>query len=283
MNSTKPWKGKLGIILLVAVLVLSVLFVQGPFYYQVRSYIVMYAYSKYEERNSILSDQDIQLKIPGGSSTEERDWYPFVMVFNDDQGFSNHMGRDLSLTVLYNFGAFGWDMSTSDYFLEESPYYNSFYGGYLVQDHSESKKYGFDDQGNLDVSEVLAVPEYDYKHLVMEGFGCPEQILTMNALSYNQQGQIPYAGYDGWFRIDALMLVNRPNHQFQGNRRSYIQYGKPLIKSDQEEFGLMTTNGRIYVRYFEELESTVFLYILSPSAQTVEECDQKILSKAIIS
>jgi ABC-type transporter Mla subunit MlaD len=48
MSSSRHWKGTLGIIILVGVLILSVLFVQGPFYYQARSYVVMYAYSKYE-------------------------------------------------------------------------------------------------------------------------------------------------------------------------------------------------------------------------------------------
>lgn len=282
MKVSKRWKTIIGLILVI-VLVVTVGLLKGPLYYQARSYAVMYAYSQYEEKKSLLQKQNISLEIPGGSSTAEKDWYPFVMAFNDDEGFSQYMGRDLSMTVLYNFGAFSWKMSSSSYFLEESPYFNSFYGGYLVKENSGPKKYGFTAEGELEVKEVFAVPEYDYKHLVLESFGCPKDKLTMKMLSYNLVKDVQYAGYNGWSRIDALLLVNSPAHKFKADRRSYIQFGNPLMRRDQEEFRIMATQGRIYVRYFEEFNSTVFLYVLTPEPNILEKCDAEILSKTIIS
>lgn len=277
----KRWKTITGLLLII-VLALSVLFLKAPLYYKARSYAVMYVYSKYEAKNSLLQKQNISLTIPGGSSTEQKDWYPFVMIFNDDQGFSRYMGRELALTILYNFGAFNGNRSSSDFFLEESPYYNSFYGGYIVRNESGDKKYGFTEGGELEISEVLAVPEYDFKYLVLESLGCPKDKLTMEIRSFDTSKDVKYAGYNGWSQIDALLLTNSPDHNYKGERRAYIQYGNPHKKEGREEFKVMTSHGRIYVRYFEEFASTVFLYIISPNILTLEKCDEDILSKSII-
>ncbi len=278
----KRWKTYVGLVVIV-MLSLSVLFLKVPLYYQARSYILMYAFSKYEQANSLLKEQNIKIDIPGGNSTEKKDWYPFVMLFNDDRGFSQYMGKDLSLTVLYNFGAFNWNTSSSFYFQEDSPYFNSFYGGYLVKANTENQIFGFEDDGQVNLEEVFTVPEYDYKYLVLQSFGCPEEKLTMEILSHEITKNVSYAGYDNWTQIDSFLLVNSPVHKYKGDRRAYIQYGNPLKQGDKEDFPLITTQGRIYVRYFEEFKNTVFLYIISPNRLTIDECDHEILSKTVIS
>lgn len=282
MKDLKRWKTLLGLILVVA-LALSILFLKVPLYYQARSYVVMYAFSKYEMKNSLFTRQNISLQIPGGSSTEKKDWYPFVMTFNDDEGFSQYMNKNLSLSILYNFGRFNWNKSSSELFQDDSPYYNSFYGGYVVKENISDNKYGFTADGELNMQEIFAVPEFDYKNLVLKSLGCPDEKLTMEILSHNITENVEYAGYKDWTQIDALLLTNSPDHKFKGDRRGYIQYGNPLKKENLEDFRLIATNGRIYARYFEEFQSTIFLYILSPSSLTVEECDQEILSKTRIS
>jgi hypothetical protein len=281
MKDSRGWKAIIALMLII-VLTFTVLFLKVPFYYQARSYVVMYAFSKYEEKKSLLNTQNIAVEMPGGLSTKEKDWYPLVMVFNDHQGFSRYMNRDLSLTVLYNFGAFSWNKSSSAYFQEESPYYNSFYGGYLVKDNSGDQIYGFNAEGKPDIKEVFAVPEYDYKYLVLESMGCPKDKLTMEILSYDLQENVSYAGFNDWDQLDALLLVNSPDHKLKENRRAYIQFGNPLKPEDKEDFQLMTTHGRVYLRYFPEFESTIFLYILAPQLLTLEKCDAEILSKTVI-
>lgn len=270
------------VIVLLVILSLSILFAKAPLYSKARSYLVMYAYSNFEKKNSLLNKLDVSVEIPGGTSTKEKDWYPFVSVYNDTQGFSNFMGRELSLTILYNFGAFDWKSGSSTYYNAESPYYNSFYGGYIIQDQETNRKYGFTTDGEPLIEEIISVPEYDFKYLVMQSLGCPEEKLAMDALSYEITANVDYVGYDDWYRIDGLLLLNNPNHKFKSNRRAYIQFGNPINYTDKEEFGLITMQSRIYAKYFEEIGSTVFLYIMTPGSLVLEKADQEILSKTTI-
>jgi len=283
MKKPKRWKTVLVVALLILV-ALTVIFLKAPLYYQARSYTIMYFYSKYEMKNSILQKQNIAVEIPGGSSTKEKDWFPFMMTFNDDQGFSDYRDRDLALTVLYNFGAFSWNSSSSSFFNNRSPWYNSFYGGYVVKENSSPDKvYGFNSNGEPAINEIFAVAEYDYKYLVMKSLGCPQEKLVMDISSYKLTPNVSYAGYDGWIQIDSILRVNSPSHKFVRDRRAYIQYGNPLRQTYQEDFQMMRTYGRTYARYFPEFKSTIFLYIVSSDQGTLSTCDKQILSKSTIS
>lgn len=277
----KEYLQKITVIILLLTVSLGLLFYKVPLYYQLRSYLVMYFYSIYEEKQSLIKKQNILIDIPGGTSTREKDWYPFVMVFNDDYGFSRYMGRDLALTILYNFGAFDWKQSSSSYYFINSPYYNSFYGGYIVRDNS-GKKFGFTPEGEPDLEEIFSVPEYDFKYLVLQSLGCPEEKMKMELKSCEITKDVEYAKYKGWIKIDSVLETNSPVHKYKVDRRAYIQYGNPFKGNDQEDFELMTMRGRIYARYFDQFGCTVFLYIMTPAWYTLEECDRKILSKTVI-
>ena len=270
------------LITFLVIIAFSFLFLKVPLYSKARSYLVMYAHSSFVKTTSLLNKLDLKIKIPGGASTEENDWYPFVSVYSDNRGFSNYMGRELSLTILYNFGAFDWKTGSSTYYQEDSPFYNSLYGGYIIQEHELNRKYGFSSEEKPIIEEIISVPEYDFKYLVMQGLGCPEEKLVMDALSYEVTANVDYVGYKDWFKIDALLLLNNPNHKFKSNRRAYIQFGNPINYIDKEEFGLITMQGRIYAKYFEEIDSTIFLYIMTPGSLNLEQCDQEILSKTTI-
>ncbi len=99
------------------------------------SMAVMGVYSKMNEAESLLASEEIDLSIPGGLSTLRSDWYPFVMTFEANSGFRRFTGdSSLSLTILYNFPAFSLTKGCSRLYDTSSPYYNSFYGAYLVKD-----------------------------------------------------------------------------------------------------------------------------------------------------
>ncbi len=282
MKKLADWKKYIAFILVILI-ALTVLFLKVPFYYQARSYALMYPYSLYEKNKGLLKTLDIPIAVPGGSSTQQKDWYPFMLVFNDDQGFSQYQGRDLALTILYNFGAFAWNSSSSSFFQQDSPYFNSFYGAYIVKENGDgSKEYGYTAEGNPDIDEIFELSRYDFLNLVLKSFGCPDDKLTMEILSHDVTTAVEYAGYKDWVRIDSLLLLNSPEHRFRGDRRAYIQYGNPLKKDNIEEFRLVTSNGRIYMRYFEEYQSTIFLYIMSPYSLTLEKTEEEILSKTTI-
>ncbi|UWG96857.1 hypothetical protein LPY66_18580 [Dehalobacter sp. DCM] len=282
MKNAKRWKTAL-IITLIVVIACGVLVLKDPLYARARSYVVMKIYTKYEDSKSLMAKQNIAITIPGGKSTEEKDWYPFMMIFNDDEGFSKYTGKDLSLSILYNFGAFSWNTGSSFFFQDDSPYYASFYGGYVIQDKSGTNQFGFTEDGEPDIKELFQPAEYDYKELVLKSFGSPADKQRMDILSSEMKQNVDYAGYTGWTQIDTILLINGPAHKFDGGRRAYIQYGNPLKKTNLENFPLIASRARVYARYFDEFNSTIMLYVFTPYADTLEKCDKDILSKTVIS
>ena len=154
------------IVISLAVFCLSPLF---PF---VRSLAVMRVYSALQERDSLEAETGLWIRMPGGTATPEKDWYPFVMTFNADGSFSRYCGRPSRLTILYNFGAFDYAKGASNLFNEASPYYNSFYGAYMVR--QEGRSFGFEAGGEPSAEEIQLAPRFDFFRLVLADFGLKE-------------------------------------------------------------------------------------------------------------
>ncbi len=129
------------------ILLLLVSFMLSPFSKYILSLSVMSVYSGMHERQSIMHEKGIELAIPGGSATKETDWYPFVMTFNPSEAsFCRFIGEtNRKLTILYNFPAFDlrWGKGCSRLYDPTSPYYNAFYGAYLVTDVSDVSEKGY--------------------------------------------------------------------------------------------------------------------------------------------
>ena len=129
------------------ILLLLVSFVLSPFSKYILSLSVMSVYSGMHERQSIMHEKGIELAIPGGSATKETDWYPFVMTFNPSGvSFCRFIGEtNRKLTILYNFPAFDlrWGKGCSRLYDPTSPYYNAFYGAYLVTDVADVSEKGY--------------------------------------------------------------------------------------------------------------------------------------------
>lgn len=253
-------------------------------WFPIRSYFVMFFYSKFQEEESLLNKYDIYLKIPGGLSTKYKDWYPFVMIFNDDVGFSEVLGRDASLTILYNFGYFKLKDGSSSYYDPNSRYFSSFYGGYLVKHRDKSKlPFGFNEDGKINLEEISLVPKYDQEELVLRSLGCPRKDMRFDVSIDDIEYDISYVNHDDWVRVNSTIITNSPLHRFTENRRAYIQYGKPIDRYyTGVDFPLITLKGRTYVKYLKEYDLSLFLYILAPTMDAVEECDKNILSKTIL-
>ena len=272
----------LGFILILIILVL--IFLNTSLWMTLRSYIAMFFYSKVHENNSLLNKHNIQLKIPGGLSTTNKDWYPFVMTFNDDTGFSRYYNRNFSLTILYNFGHFEVKDGSSSYYNPNSKYFSSFYGGYLVKNNDgQTRAFGFYNDGRINSEEISLVPEYDQKQLVLGSLGCPRNEMrfdvSINDIKYN----VNYINHENWVKIDSTIITNSPLHRSTKNHRAYIQYGKPIDRYYAgKDFPIIELKGRTYVKYLEDYDMSIFLYILSPDMSTIEECDKAILSKTIL-
>ena len=265
-------------------LVIIFIILKTPLWFPLRSYFAMYIFSNMEENESLIEKEKIKFKIPGGISTIKRDWYPFVITFNDDEGFSRYMDKNLSLTILYNFGHFQIKDGSSSYYNPNSKYFSSFYGGYLVRnDENKRLPFGFDTNNNINIKELTSVPKYDLDKLVLRSLGCPESKIIIDYSIDDIKDNIDYVGYKNWVKIDTEFRVNSPLHRYKEEKRAYIQYGRPIEKHLSDgDFPIITLKGRMYVKYFEEYNLTVFLYIICDDINTIEECDKEILSKSII-
>ncbi len=291
--------------LLTAALVLAVLavFIWSPLSDYPVSLAVMKVYSGIHEQDNIMEKKGIELHIPGGSATKEKDWYPFVMTFNDDAGFQQFTGEsDLKLTILYNFPAFDLLKGCSRVYDPASPYYNGFYGAYLVCREKSGREqsggneetsagandeilpYGFLADGSLDPEAAAQVPRFDFQKLVLRDLGIEADELVFDWEIVNNQPKVTYLGIDGWTRADARLTVNGMQHQKEDFRRSYLQYGPPGYSLPdaraEADFAPVDMIGRVYGRYFEEWDTSIFFYVLAADQDVLENCDRDILSQS---
>ncbi len=264
--------------IVICVAVILIIFILSPLFPYGVSMGVMSAYSGHHERESIMAEKGIQLEIPGGNSTKEKDWYPFVMTFNAEDRFGRWAGDSrLRLTILYNFPAFDLRKGCSRLYDSSSPYYNGFYGAYLVT--GGDTPFGFNDDGSLDISKTALVPQYDFQELVLRAFGIAGKDRIFDwEITHVQEG-VGYAGSEDWTQVDAVLLVNGVLHEKEGFAASYLQYGTPKYDlGGNEEFKPIQMVGRIYGKYFEKWDCSIFFYILSADEEVLAKCDEEILS-----
>lgn len=238
---------------------------------------VMSVYSHSLKKDSIMADKQFSVDIPGGLSTLQSDWFPFVMTFPDNEGFQDFMGdENLSLTILYNFPAFSALKGCSRIYDTDSCYYNSFYGAYLVSDAS-GDTYGFSADGSIIESEVTAVPEFDFYWLVLEDFGLSQEDFVFDCNVTDIKEDVHYAESDGWTRIDSNLKVSGMAHEYKKNVTSYLQYGRPHFDVTKD-FAPVDMKGRIYAKYFPDYDTSIFLYIIAREENVLNDCDENILS-----
>ena len=292
----KKWK------LALTALCLLLIFCVSPFSKFFLSMGVMSVYSGMHEKESVLAEKKVELKIPGGSG---RGWYPFVMTFNPNSAdfcrFAALPEDAVRLSILYNFPAFdlSWGKGCSRLFDETSPYYHSFYGAYAVSGSTEGSPYGFHADGSLNQEEIAEVAKYDFQRLVLGDFGLAprERVFTWTASAEAEEGaageasetaaaaskQNLFLGETGWQRVDADLLVNGCAHRADGFVQSYLQYGTPnydISKTDDENkrpFIPVEMKGRIYAKYLEEKDLSVFFYIIAADEKVLEQTDEEIL------
>lgn len=261
---------------ILVLVVLLVLFIISPFFHFFKSILVMSVSSAYENKHSVLRDENISINMPGGLITEKKDWYPFVMTFNASEPFSKYIGRDVELSILYNFGAFNYLDGSSLFYDAGSDYYTAFYGAYVVKDSKGIFGYGKDGLPNYE--EMFSVPEYDMRYLVLQSLGCTDPIFKLDGQVDVTEGAL--FGYDDWHFIEGRVITQSPMHEQIERKLAYIQYGAPpTIVEGIEAFPLIKMHAKLYARYFEEKQCSIFFYILAPKAYTIDEWEKDILSK----
>lgn len=262
------------VISVIVLLFIFILFLSFPY---LKSLFVMYFYSQYQEQNSIMAKNNFSIKIPGGTITKEKDWYPFVMTFHD-KNISSFINENIGLTILYNFGAF--EDGRSLFYKEGSDYFSAFYGAYVIESKDKNKTYGFHKKGKIIKKEIMKIPSHDLENLVLKGIGCSNAEIAFRPI--DSPRKIDYLSYEDWTIIDSIIISRSPLHKLKGNHLTYLQYGKPPKNYQGEDFSPIELYGRIYCRYFKEYDVTILLYILAPDFDVVEKTDRKILSKTRI-
>ena len=115
-----------------------------------------------------------------------------------------------------------------------SPYYNGFYGAYLVcRGEDETVPYGFLPDGSLDPEAAAQVPRFDFQKLVLQDFGIKTDTLVFDWKIEKIRTKVAYLGIDGWTQTDARLTVNGMQHQKEDFRRSYLQYGPVYIATSK--------------------------------------------------
>lgn len=273
------------ILILTSILLLLALLIMPPFSKKLIAMGVMGVYSSACEKEALTSTEGIALSIPGGNASSDGDWFPFVMTFHPGRSFGYTVGKDLSLSILYNFGDFIPLKGCSSLYDPQSPYYSSFYGAYLVKS-GDGSPYGFSVNGNniidsVNADEIAAVARYDYQNLVLRDFGLTVGNAVFDFEIKNGPDVCSYAGSDGWYRTDAEMTVNGCAHQKKEFAASYLQYGIPAFDAERD-LAPVRMFGRIYGKFIEEKSVSVFFYIIAASEDVLETCDRQILSKSTV-
>jgi hypothetical protein len=241
------------------------------FFYPLRSYIVMGVYSGRHSRESLMKQHGFEVDIPAGQG-----WYPFMLTYNAD-GFASWSGLDADMSIVYNFGAFDAATRTSSIYDTGSDKYCAFYGAYVV--HTNDGVFGFADSGEPDMDEVTLAVQYDYTQLVIAGFGCNPQVFKVD--SFDMQNGLEYAGSSGWTRIDAVITANGVAHSYKESKTAYLQYGPPT-QAVEEEFAATTLQGRLYLKYIEEYDCTMMLYVIARDSSVIDKCDTDLLAETTI-
>ena len=267
---TVPMRKKKKLIILAALLILAALIFW--FFYPLRSYVAMGVYSGQHSAKSVMKQHGFSVDIPSGQG-----WYPFMMTYNAD-GFSAWSGMDAEMSILYNFGAFDAATRTSSFYDADSDKYCAFCGAYVL--HEDGGAFGFTEGGEVELDAITRAVEYDYTQLVIEGFGCDAPVFHVDGYDVQTGGR--YAGREGWTRIDAVITANGVAHTYQESKTAYLQYGPPT-QAVAEDFAVTRLRGRLYIKYFDEYDCTVMLYVIAPNQAAVDACDTDILQKTQIS
>jgi hypothetical protein len=242
----------------------------------VRSLIAMSFYSRQQYKESVFARENVKVDIPNGLYTFKKDWYPFVLVFNDDL-ISRKLNEDVEMSILYNYGAFENDRSTI--YDSESNYFNSFYGCYIIKGKDNQKVF-HDIQDEWHIEKIKTVPEHDIENLVLKSLGCTDPTVEFNLIEIAVCDK-EIAGFTDWTLFNSEIISNSLEHSVGDFKRAYIQYGSPKDYSGKD-FPVTKSYGRLYARFFPEKELYILLYVISPNLKTVEETESEFISKTII-
>ena len=277
----KHLRNKMMIGVLIGILILAC-----SHYYALRSYIIMFPYSYYHNQLSEKKQNDYLIEIPTKRRMFKDGWYPGMMVFHDNKGFGSWVNRPVELTVLYRFGEFHFGEKHSTYFDRSSDRFSSFHGAYIVKNkYPFDNIYGYDQDDEIILSDIMRITEYDQRWLVMPSIGLsPENVIfEVEIIGIEEKGDFIPSSDLKWTKIDAFIITNSPEHHYMDKHRGYLQYGRPLAPpTGTDDYFPVTLAGRIYVTKSEGNDALIALYALAVNFEIIDQIDEEFLSKTNI-
>ena len=268
-----------------AAVLAAVLIFLSPIGSELRSMIVMKAYSAWCYRTSLAEEQGFEVRIPGGNASAGTEWYPLMLFYDAGDEYARWSGTDTRLNVYYAFPRFDIWKGRSLLYDTESPYYGGFYGAYAVSGEADGFIEAEDSDGtggNVPVpEEIVDVVRFDLFELVLDDFGLTEKDRVFSYEVTGLQENVAIAGFEEGFRLDAELIVNGTDHARVKGCRSYLQYGKAPAES-AEAFAPVRMYGRVYGIRLPEKDVSIFFYILAKDPDVLETTDRELLSKAEI-
>lgn len=168
---------------------------------------------------------------------------------------------DRKLDIYYNYGAY--EAGRSSFYDSSSPYYNSHYGLYVIEEN----------YGNKGLDQFEKLIRKDQLDLVMASLGIEED---QKYLSYKIEK------LEDSF-IEASIRTNGPLHKKKENLLGYLQYGSPPRKYKGEDFPLVDMVGRIKHGYDEKLDLTYIFFVISKDYDLLDTTFKNLLDKTEIS
>ncbi len=240
-----------------------------------RSTALMSALSLQERGCSVQHDAEMDVNLPLVSG-----WQPLIMCYNADDTFSSWTDtQGARLTVLYNFPSFSPLSGCSRLFKENSPYYNGFYGAYVVS-MPDGGSYGFEPEDDL-AEKLASLAQMDFFCLVLDDFGLSRSQRVFEYTPLGGAEKISVGDFDDWVLLRAQIRVNGAAHSPENFSRSYLQYGVPGYRVS-EEFAPVNMHSAVIARFFPQRGVTVIFYVMAADEGVFETCLKRIASESNI-
>ncbi len=116
----------------------------------------------------------------------------------------------VDLLVIFTIGDFDPPRQCSSYYVPDRPWYNVFYGAYGVRSReADGSWWGYDAAGNVQVKEMLEVPELDYNVLTAGQLGCPPEKQIFQVL------ETKTSTVGAWDRGEVVAMVPSGLHRLK--------------------------------------------------------------------
>lgn len=233
--------------------------------------LILQMQGKTYQADSVFNQVGLKLEIPAGKDVEESGWGSQMKLYHPGENFP-HSGVNGEMSILYNFGQF--ENGRSTFYDPDSDYFNAHYGVYAIQ--LEQGVFGWKN-GQLDDEAIKSIVKFDQLDLVMASLGCPVSQRTFECQVTDIKDGPPMAGFSDWVQMNAIIKTNSPLHHQTGNHLGYIQYGEPPKNYQGEDFPVVTTRGRLYLRYDDAHNVTILYFVIGKTQTFIDQTSENYL------